>query len=100
MRAVETKGNTLLPRIRGTIYNDSTCRVCRIEGNNEMIYHILAGCDRLAKREYFTRHNAVCKYLHYIICTAYGIPTGKNWVIIPTVIGGLGAVTINLKDPM
>ena len=60
-------------------HNDSTCRVCRIEGNNETIYHILAGCDSLAKREYFTRHNAVCKYLHYIICTAYGIPTGKNW---------------------
>ena len=60
-------------------HNNSTCRVCRIHGNDETIYHILAGCDSLAKREYFTRHNAVCKYLHYIVSIAYGIPTGKSW---------------------
>ena len=59
--------------------SDSTCRVCRLQGNDETIYHILSGCDSLAKREYFTRHNAICKYLHYVICNAYDIPTGHNW---------------------
>ena len=61
------------------VHNDATCRVCRIQGNNETIYHILSGCDSLAKREYFTRHNAICKYLHYVISKSYGIPTGKDW---------------------
>ena len=61
------------------VSNDSTCRVCRDSDKDETIYHILAGCDSLAKREYFTRHNAVCQYLHYVISTAYGLPCGKNW---------------------
>ena len=46
---------------------------------DETIFHILSGCDALAKREYFTRHNAVCKYIHYIICKNYGLPCGQNW---------------------
>ena len=61
------------------VRNDATCRVCRVQGNDETIYHILSGCDSLAKREYFTRHNAICKYLHYVISNSYGIPTGKDW---------------------
>ena len=60
-------------------HNDSICRVCRLQGNDETIYHILSGCDSLAKREYFTRHNAICKYIHYVICNAYDIPAGNNW---------------------
>ena len=60
-------------------HNDPTCRVCRIPGNDETIYHILSGCDSLAKREYFVRHNAVCNYLHFVISEFYGIPTGKSW---------------------
>ena len=59
--------------------DDSTCRVCRDQDKNETIYHILAGCDSLAKREYLTRHNAVCQYLHFIICSAYNLPCGRNW---------------------
>ena len=60
-------------------HNDVTCRICRKPGSEETIYHILSGCDSLAKREYFTRHNAVCKYLHFVISNHYGLPTGKNW---------------------
>ena len=60
-------------------HNDSTCRICKKPGNDESIYHILSGCDALAKREYFTRHNAVCKYLHYTISKHYGLPAGQNW---------------------
>ena len=61
------------------VHNDSTCRICRDKSSDETIYHILAGCDSLAKREYFVRHNAICKYLHFVICKAYNQPCGKNW---------------------
>ena len=60
-------------------HNDSTCRICKKDGHDETIYHILSGCDSLAKREYFTRHNAVCKYLHFVVSKHFGLPTGKNW---------------------
>ena len=49
------------------------------QDSEETIYHLLAGCDSLAKREYFTRHNAICKYLHFVACQAYNLPCGKNW---------------------
>ena len=35
--------------------------------------------DVLAKREYFTRHNNICKYLHYKIMNHYQVKTGDNW---------------------
>ena len=60
---------------------DATCRICRDPKSEETIYHLLAACDSLAKREYFTRHNAVCKYLHFAISAAYGLPRGKNWYL-------------------
>ena len=61
------------------VSNDSICRICKNENCDETIYHILAGCDSLAKREYFTRHNAICKYLHFEISKAYNLPCGNNW---------------------
>ena len=61
------------------VRNDSICRICRDKDSEETIYHILSGCDRLAKCEYFTRHNAVCKYLHFVISKAYQQPCGENW---------------------
>ena len=63
------------------VSNDATCRVCKKNGCDETIYHILAGCDSLAKKEYFARHNAVCKYLHFEISKAYNLPCGKNWYL-------------------
>ena len=60
---------------------DATCRIYRKNDSEETIYHILAGCDSLAKREYFTRHNAVCKYLHFVICKKYNLPCGQNWFL-------------------
>ena len=59
--------------------SDATCRICRKVDSDETIYHILSGCDSLAKREYFTRHNAVCKYLHFVLCQKYSLPCGQNW---------------------
>ena len=41
--------------------------------------HILAGCDTLAKKEYFDRHNAVARYVHHSICDKLGVPTVKKW---------------------
>ena len=57
--------------------NDAACRICK--KTDETIFHILSGCDSLAKREYFVRHNAVCKYLHFVISQTYNLPCGKNW---------------------
>ena len=62
-------------------HNDVTCRICKDPKSEETIYHLLAACDSLAKREYFTRHNAVCKYLHFVIGAAYQLPRGKNWYL-------------------
>ena len=62
-------------------HNDATCRICKNRDCEETIFHILSGCDSLAKREYFTRHNGVCKYLHFVLSKAYGIPCGENWFV-------------------
>ena len=56
---------------------DDYCRICKKE--SETIFHILAGCGILAKREYFTRHNAVCQYVHYEVMKHYKFPCNENW---------------------
>ena len=64
---------------RNILHNreDDRCRVCKNEP--ETIFHVLAGCNVLAKKEYLVRHNAVCKYIHYKVLEAYSIPRGENW---------------------
>ena len=57
--------------------DDDKCRICKME--QETIFHILAGCDKLARREYFMRHNNVCKYVHQKVLQAFGIDCSKNW---------------------
>ena len=57
--------------------NDDLCRVCKKDP--ETIFHILGACDALAKREYFTRHNNICKYVHYKVLKSYNIDVGDNW---------------------
>ena len=56
---------------------DDKCRICKV--GQETIFHILAGCDKLAKREYFVRHNNVCKYVHQKVLQAFGIDCSINW---------------------
>ena len=56
---------------------DDACRICRKEP--ETIFHILAGCGVLAKREYFDRHNGVCQYVHFEILRHFAIPCGASW---------------------
>ena len=60
-------------------HEDDKCRVCKVEP--ETIFHILAGCGILAKIDYLSRHNAVCKYIHFEILEAYSIPRGNNWYV-------------------
>ena len=57
--------------------SDDRCRICK--NSQETVFHILGACDSLAKREYFSRHNNICKYLHYKISQHYNLNVGKNW---------------------
>ena len=57
--------------------SDDRCRICKKDP--ETIFHLLGACDVLAKREYFTRHNDICRYLHYKILEYYKMEVGKNW---------------------
>ncbi len=61
------------------VRDDDCCRVCKAQP--ETISHILFSCDILAKREYFTRHNNVCRYVHHTILKFYGIPCANNWYV-------------------
>ena len=53
------------------------CRICGKEP--ETTFHLLAGCDVLAKKEYLDRHNNVARYIHHCICNAYNFHTEKKW---------------------
>ncbi|KAL1447369.1 hypothetical protein WDU94_013907 [Cyamophila willieti] len=52
--------------------NDDKCRLCKTQP--EHITHIVSGCEILAKQEYLTRHNKICSYLHFNICSHYDVP--------------------------
>ena len=57
--------------------DSDVCRICKKE--SETTFHILAGCDTLAKKEYLERHNQVAKYIHFEICKAFGLKTENKW---------------------
>ena len=57
--------------------SDDQCRICK--NSQETVFHILGACDSLAIREYFTRHNNICRYLHYKISQHYNLNVGENW---------------------
>ena len=57
--------------------DDDLCRICK--QSPETIFHILGACDTLAKREYFTRHNNICQYIHFKALNHYKVATGDNW---------------------
>ena len=59
--------------------SDDLCRICRKQP--ETIFHILSGCDVLSKREYFTRHNHLCQYIHYELLKHYGFAVGPSWYV-------------------
>ena len=53
-----------------------TCRVCGKE--TEITFHILTGCDTLAKKEYLDRHNNIAKYI-YLKYVNILISKQKKW---------------------
>ena len=53
------------------------CRICKKEP--ETTFHLLAGCDVLAKKQYLDRHNNVARYIHFCICKTYNFHTEKKW---------------------
>ena len=59
--------------------HDDLCRICKKQP--ETVFHILSGCDVLSKREYFTRHNNLCQYVHYEVMKHYGFACGSNWYV-------------------
>ena len=55
----------------------SRCRLC--SERDETINHIISECSKLAQKEYKTRHNWVCKVIHWELCIrANGICTTQN----------------------
>ena len=61
----------------GLSQNDQ-CRFCHEAVESPS--HITSGCKILmADGHYTTRHNKVCRYLHWKICQAYGIETKPIW---------------------
>lgn len=60
------------------ISQDDKCRIC--QEHVETIDHIVSACPILAKTEYLKRHDRVCSYLHWQICTALEVPnTCPKW---------------------
>ena len=57
--------------------DDDLCRMCK--QSPETVFHILGACDTLAKREYFTRHNNICQYIHFKALQHFKVETGDNW---------------------
>ena len=56
---------------------NDTCRICNKE--SETTFHILAGCEALAKKEYLERHNNVARYIHHALCQRLNIQTEAKW---------------------
>ena len=57
--------------------SDDRCRMCKKDP--ETIFHILGACDVLVKREYFTRHNNICRYINYMASQHLGLQMDENW---------------------
>ena len=63
--------------------SDNKCRFCQTEV--ESVNHLISGCKILLGDGYYTtRHNNVCKYLHWTICKELNIQCNtKSWEHIP-----------------
>eukprot|EP00957_Ditylum_brightwellii_P152432 11604012-Ditylum_brightwellii.AAC.1 len=56
--------------------NPLCCLCCK---ENEMILHIVSGCEILAGTKYTKQHNKVCQYLHWCTLQDYNIAVNPNW---------------------
>ena len=46
---------------------------------NETVTHVVNGCTALPQKEYLKRHNNVCQYTHWRLCTNFDPETTKHW---------------------
>ena len=53
------------------------CRLCGKKG--ESVQHITSGCEKLAQKEYKSRHENVAKKVHWDICKNNGLEHGEKW---------------------
>ena len=51
--------------------NSPLCRLCG--GYDETVEHLVSGCSFLAVSQYITRHNNVAKFIHWSLCTKFGL---------------------------
>ena len=75
------------------------CRFCKDAVESPL--HLMSACPiLLADGHYTARHNRVCSYLHWRICSAYGIPTKQVWEHEPQQVTATDQVYITYDKPI
>ena len=75
------------------------CRFCKDAVESPL--HLMSACPiLLADGHYTARHNRVCSYLHWKICSAYGIPTKQVWEHEPQQVTATDQVYITYDKPI
>ena len=75
------------------ISQNDQCKFC--DNNVESVSHLIFGCQMLlADGHYTTRHDKICKYLHWKACKELGIEENKIWEHDPKPITANRNVTI------
>ena len=81
------------------ISNNDQCRFCK--SAVESTSHLISACPiMLADGHYTTRHNRLCKYLHWTICNEYNITTPPVWEHQPEPVTATENVTIFYDKPI
>ena len=81
------------------ISTDDKCRFCHEEVESSS--HLVSGCQTLlADGHYTSRHNEVCKYLHWVICREHGIETQPVWDHQPAPTTAHNDIVIFYDKPM
>ena len=78
-QAINTKN---YQKVIGGQQVESKCRMC--SQHNEIVDHIVSGCEVLAKTEYISRHNNAAAYLHWSICKDHDIEVTDKMVLTRT----------------
>ena len=56
---------------------NSKCRLCGDRDTN--INHIIIGCSKLAQKKYKTRHDWMCKVVHWEMCKKFQFDHTNKW---------------------
>ena len=70
------KTNQIKARIDKTQQNNK-CRLCG--GRDETINHMINECRQLAQKEYKTRHDWLCKVIHWEVCKKLKLDYMNKW---------------------